>query len=1052
MKKLLFLKRALVPFTKSFQDATSFLRILCFLVLLLSLNSVQAQIAQRGSATTSAVANSTLTISKPANVQIGDVLIANFVQNLTDGKSLSNASSTGWTFIQGRAVNSAGDNRWWGTLLYKVATADEPSNYTFTMDSDADMSIGTIVAFSGVDVTSAPFDVTPGTMNTGNNSSPTASAITTTTAGAAVIMFVQVADNNTFSNWSSSFSELYVDRTTLAGDGAIAAAWRIQSSSGSTGSNSVGMSASDRWAAIQIALRPKPSCPSSIVPGATLTSTSTACNGQSVTLSLQNSFAQSSIVYQWQVATVGLSNWNDVSGANSATYSFAFSGENKYRCRVSCATTQGLSIPITISAAPFTTCYCEVTANTDDQTGITEVLFNTIANTSTVNTAYTNNSAVSSTSVVIGQSYPMNVRVNTAGNYAVGTAVWFDWNQNGVFDDIERYVLGEATNVVNGLTSLSPFSITVPSDALRGETIMRVRASYGFYPAACGNQNWSEAEDYKITVVRSQSWAGTVSSDWNNALNWDGAIVPDIYTNVTIGNATYQPQITIHALVNELEVQSGSSLEINDSASITVTESITVLPEGNLFVADGASIVQVKDVQNTGNIRVQKTTRALMRLDYLIWSSPVVGSQTLKQFSPQTVDSRFYDYNGINNTWEVTNNQVPFPTAKGYLIRLPNAHPTSPTTWTGQFVGTPQNGNVTVAMPLPRNSNENRYFLVGNPYPSAIDMKKFLDGNEATITGVFYFYRKTNGAEGTASYFIKSKNPNFNPNNPTSRAFIFTNNGEGIDQDIIASGQGFFVEMKEGHSQVIFTNEMRIAVQAGILNRQAQTEVSNRYMLELTDGTAGFSQIQIGHYATSTSAYDEGYDAVALGSGGLLLGSLINEQTGTYAAQTLGDFEDSTIIPLRFKTTTAGTFTIELKEAQGIFSDNDTKILIEDLEIGLIHDFAEGAFVFNAALGDYTSRFQIRYEQNGLNIPSIDNQHNQTVIFAKNQQIHVKSSTVDVEQIIVYTLEGKIYKRYQFLNPTTAFQLPIEGVTNQIMLVQLVYTNGTTSTQKVSIN
>jgi len=142
MKKLLFLNRALVPFTKSIQDATSFLRILCFLVLLLSLNSVQGQIEQRGSATTNAVANSTLTIPRPADVQIGDVLIANFVQNDDDGNTLSNASSSGWTLIQGTSIHSSSSNRWWGTLLYKVATASEPSNYTFTMNSNADMSIG----------------------------------------------------------------------------------------------------------------------------------------------------------------------------------------------------------------------------------------------------------------------------------------------------------------------------------------------------------------------------------------------------------------------------------------------------------------------------------------------------------------------------------------------------------------------------------------------------------------------------------------------------------------------------------------------------------------------------------------------------------------------------------------------------------------------------------------------------------------------------------------------------------------------------------------------
>ncbi|MBL7743796.1 MAG: hypothetical protein JNN00_10020, partial [Chitinophagaceae bacterium] len=43
--------------------------------------------------------------------------------------------------------------------------------------------------------------------------------------------------------------------------------------------------------------------------------------------------------------------------------------------------------------------------------------------------------------------------------------------------------------------------------------------------------------------VSGQTWNGTVSSDWNNRLNWSTGEVPEVNENVTISNASapYQP-------------------------------------------------------------------------------------------------------------------------------------------------------------------------------------------------------------------------------------------------------------------------------------------------------------------------------------------------------------------------------------------------------------------------------------------------------------------------------------------------------------------------------
>ncbi|HIP31195.1 MAG TPA: PKD domain-containing protein, partial [Crocinitomicaceae bacterium] len=164
---------------------------------------------------------------------------------------------------------------------------------------------------------------------------------------------------------------------------------------------------------------------------------------------------------------------------------------------------------VTTGVAPCTVCG-DVTSSTDDATGVTEVIFNTISNTSAGDPEYTDYTAMS-TDVNTNQTYTLSVKINTAGNYTAPTKAWVDWNQNCVFTDAgEEYDLGAATNVTDGVTSLSPVSITIPAGAALGNTIMRIRTTWEgagatILPVPCGNQNYSETEDYTINIINAST-------------------------------------------------------------------------------------------------------------------------------------------------------------------------------------------------------------------------------------------------------------------------------------------------------------------------------------------------------------------------------------------------------------------------------------------------------------------------------------------------------------------------------------------------------------------
>ncbi len=149
--------------------------------------------------------------------------------------------------------------------------------------------------------------------------------------------------------------------------------------------------------------------------------------------------------------------------------------------------------------------YCYSYGNTQYLTSITSVLFNTINNQSGKETDVQGNAYADFTSLSTNVHregvYDLNIQVNTAGSYTVKTTVWIDWNQDLDFDDTgETYDLGTAINVSNGLTSLSPLSITVPTNALLGNTRMRVATKFNSYSTSCEQGFDGEVEDYTLII------------------------------------------------------------------------------------------------------------------------------------------------------------------------------------------------------------------------------------------------------------------------------------------------------------------------------------------------------------------------------------------------------------------------------------------------------------------------------------------------------------------------------------------------------------------------
>lgn len=211
--------------------------------------------------TTNTTTSTTLIIAKPSGLAVGNIMIAQVVQsgnNTTN--SIGDASSTdgSWSPITGSNIRGDWFNYSHATLLYKIATSSdvEATDFSFTLDGNADDGEGGIIGFSGVQNTD-PFDVTPGTAytNVGSDAQLNASAITTATANSVVLMFGAMHDNITASAWSSGRTELYDVDFNATVDIGMAAAYATQTAAGNTGAGTASLSGTANNGAILIALK-----------------------------------------------------------------------------------------------------------------------------------------------------------------------------------------------------------------------------------------------------------------------------------------------------------------------------------------------------------------------------------------------------------------------------------------------------------------------------------------------------------------------------------------------------------------------------------------------------------------------------------------------------------------------------------------------------------------------------------------------------------------------------------------------------------------------------
>ncbi|MFT3793882.1 T9SS sorting signal type C domain-containing protein [Flavobacterium sp.] len=530
-----------------------------------------------------------------------------------------------------------------------------------------------------------------------------------------------------------------------------------------------------------------------------------------------------------------------------------------------------------------------------------------------------------------------------------------------------------------------------------------------------------------LLTVQQNSWTGAIDSDWNTAGNWSCNAVPGFAQDITITDVTNNPVISSDVTINSLTLAAGAALTVETGYDLTVTDAISIDATASMTIEVDANVIQVNDVDNSGVAIVQRNSASLMRLDYTLWSSPV-ADQNLLDFSPNTVTTRFYVYNpGTDLYNSVTPSTTDFAEGTGYLIRMPDNHPTTPTVWGGEFTGEMNNGDVDITV------TNNTYNAVGNPYPSTISADAFITGN--SLTEALYFWRKTNNAATTsyATYTLAGgAGTSANAGDPLN----LTPNGT------IQVGQGFIARSTSG--TLSFNNGMRTGNNAGQFLRTAEVE-RNRLWVNLTNTEGVFSQTMVSYMTGATQGVDAAIDGLYFNDSQVALTSLIDATEYAVQGRAL-PFTTADVVPMGFKVLTAGTYTIGLDHVDGLFENPAQEIILKDNLNNTEHDLRAGNYTFASEAGVFNGRFEIVYHTTlGLSNPVWN--ANQVVVFKQGQDLIVNSGNVNMAAVKVYDLRGRLLAEKQNINgiETKLFV----GTSNQVLLVKVISSDNKEVTKKV---
>lgn len=599
-------------------------------------------------------------------------------------------------------------------------------------------------------------------------------------------------------------------------------------------------------------------------------------------------------------------------------------------------------------------------------------------------------------------------------------------------------------------------------------------SSYSFTANANLTNGCTTSATINVTN-KSKVWKGTTDNDWNKASNWLPVGVPDSSTCVIIPTGTTsQITNTPDALAKNLTIKASTgTLELFSGRNLTVTDFIKVETGATFNVQNSANLVQINNVTNTGNIAYKRNTN-VRRQDYIYWSSPVADFAS-NAVSPGTNLGYQYKWTptigGNFGNWTLVNETMVL--GKGYCLRAPDAYSlATPAIYTASFVGVPNNGNITTpisrgtytgapylgpASPTLVTKDDDNWNFVGNPYPSAIDAKKFLTLN-TNITGfVNIWTHGTLPSAAAADPFYNNYVYNYSQTDYIAYNLTGPSTQNGFN-GLIAAGQGFFVSMLDSGAStqnLNFNNDLRRDIPTGntynngqfFKNTDNSKDVNDlekhRIWLDLVTPSGTSIRSLLGYVENATDGNDRLFDAFTNEKLSFNIFSLIDNEKMLIQGRKL-PFDINDKVTIGVSIPQDGLYKIAIASVDGLFLDTNQNIYLEDKLLNITYNLREAPYSFIGKKGITKDRFVLKFAKDIKNTVELINQ----LSVYDNKVLTIESGKLKIKNIQIFDLLGKELLSKNNINNTTYLVNNLNR-TNSLMIVKVTLEDNTEEVRKV---
>ena len=202
----------------------------------------------------------------------------------------------------------------------------------------------------------------------------------------------------------------------------------------------------------------------------------------------------------------------------------------------------------------------------------------------------------------------------------------------------------------------------------------------------------------------------------------------------------------------------------------------------------------------------------------------------------------------------------------------------------------------------------------------------------------------------------------------------------------------------------------------------------------------------IGYIEGATNDFESKYDGVTFdGNPYLDFYSMANDNKYVIQGRAL-PFTNTDIVPLGYRSTITGDFTISIDHVDGDLRNH--AIYIEDKVTNTVHNLKSSNYTFSTATGTYTDRFVLAYVNKTLGLGEFEANDKNVLVAVQNKVITITSGTEKVDTVYIYDLTGKMIYKTANLSDTVV-KIDNLKVKNQVLLVKVILDTNETKTYKI---